>query len=60
MLNYLKSLDDIQVPQNDDLAPFELMAHIFDNKVYEYNQILQEATNQNKIHDKLLGSTVEC
>ena len=37
MLDYLKSLDDIQVPQNDDLAPFELMAHIFDNKLYEYN-----------------------
>ena len=44
MLEYLKSLDDIQVPIDDDLESFEQLASLFDNKVFEYNKILQEVS----------------
>ena len=36
------------------------MAQIFYNKVFEYNQILQELQRQEIIHDKMLQISLEC
>ena len=56
MIKYLKSLDDIQVPIDDDLESFEQLASLFDNKVFEYNKILQEVSGQKKIADQKINA----
>jgi hypothetical protein len=42
MFDYLKSLEDINYDQRDDLGVYEQLASIFDAKLFEYNAIMQE------------------
>jgi hypothetical protein len=52
MFNYLRSLDEINVDQKDDLSVFEQVANIFDTQLVEYNSIDQELRRQQTLADR--------
>jgi hypothetical protein len=59
MFEYLKSLEDINYDQRDDLGVYEQLASIFDAKLFEYNAIMQEVKRHQKLADKQLATGIE-
>ena len=52
MFDYLRSLDEINVDQKDDMGVFEQVASMFDQKLVEYSSIMQELKRQQTLADR--------
>jgi hypothetical protein len=56
MFDYLRSLDEINVDQKDDLSVFEQVASVFDNQLVQYSNIAQELKRQQALADRQIYS----